>query len=479
MEWKSLLKKSLKLEKVVHRKCSVLADYFFHFGTADRERYNKILGYNHAYPTYFYIDGDIYYDLDEIAHEKKKILEKTKEDLGFFLKLSRKCEKLGNELYSLSFKIKRKNLSEKSEKELVELFGQFHDLMLDFMPFLMAPLSIQSYLENRLDKTLLELVHHNMDKYQRYHKVLISPQKYNLGFLEKTDLLRIAIDYRDKKDISKKLKAHAEKYGSMGVKYGVGKIWNEKDFLLRIKSIKNPKEELNGMLNQKEEVKKEFNKIIKEFNINSELKRLIDIIKEYVYLRTFRTDIISNSFANIFNLLNALAIKRGLNFHQINSMTGLEILNDIKVSKEILDERAKGFVITCKAVLIKKDLEYVKKHFQEFKKEKVTEIKGDIASKGIVKGVIKVVMDNTQLKKVNKRDILVAPMTTPDFVVAMEKAAAFVTDEGGILCHAAIVSREMNKPCIIGTKIATKVLKDGNYVEVNANEGIVKIIKRR
>jgi len=60
---------------------------------------------------------------------------------------------------------------------------------------------------------------------------------------------------------------------------------------------------------------------------------------------------------------------------------------------------------------------------------------------------------------------------------AMNKASAFITDEGGITCHAAIVARELGKPCIIGTKIATKVLKDGDEVEVNADKGIVKIIK--
>jgi pyruvate,water dikinase len=68
-------------------------------------------------------------------------------------------------------------------------------------------------------------------------------------------------------------------------------------------------------------------------------------------------------------------------------------------------------------------------------------------------------------------------MTTPNYLIAMKRAVAFVTDEGGITCHAAIVAREMQKPCIIGTKIATQVLKDGDLVEVDANKGIVKIIK--
>jgi len=69
-------------------------------------------------------------------------------------------------------------------------------------------------------------------------------------------------------------------------------------------------------------------------------------------------------------------------------------------------------------------------------------------------------------------------MTTPDFMPAMQKAAAFVTDEGGITCHAGIVARELKKPCVIGTKIATQVFKDGDLVEVDAGQGTVRIIER-
>ena len=70
-------------------------------------------------------------------------------------------------------------------------------------------------------------------------------------------------------------------------------------------------------------------------------------------------------------------------------------------------------------------------------------------------------------------------MTRPEFVPAMRKAAAIVTDEGGVTCHAAIISRELGKPCIIGTKVATKALKDGQYVDVNANHGIVKVVDKK
>ena len=81
------------------------------------------------------------------------------------------------------------------------------------------------------------------------------------------------------------------------------------------------------------------------------------------------------------------------------------------------------------------------------------------------------------MKKMKAGDIMVSIQTMPELLPAMKMAAAFVTDMGGITSHAAIVSREMKTPCIVGTRIATRVLKDGDLVEVDANKGIVKIIK--
>lgn len=76
-------------------------------------------------------------------------------------------------------------------------------------------------------------------------------------------------------------------------------------------------------------------------------------------------------------------------------------------------------------------------------------------------------------------EILVSTMTQPELMKGMINAAAFITDEGGLLCHAAIIARELQKPCIIGTKIATKILEDGDLVEVDADSGIVKILEKK
>jgi phosphoenolpyruvate synthase/pyruvate phosphate dikinase len=107
----------------------------------------------------------------------------------------------------------------------------------------------------------------------------------------------------------------------------------------------------------------------------------------------------------------------------------------------------------------------------------IKEIKGVSASAGKIRGRVRIILDPKREKMdFAKGDILVTSMTRPEFLPLMKKASAFITDEGGITCHAAIVAREMKKPCIIGMKNATDVLRDGQMVEVDANKGVVRIL---
>lgn len=105
------------------------------------------------------------------------------------------------------------------------------------------------------------------------------------------------------------------------------------------------------------------------------------------------------------------------------------------------------------------------------------EVKGFIAHPGKVQGKVKIIQDPRNPPEFNKGDVLITGMTRPEFTPFMEKAAAIVTDAGGILCHAAITAREMKKPCIVGTENATKIFKDNDIVEVDADKGIIKRIQ--
>lgn len=165
----------------------------------------------------------------------------------------------------------------------------------------------------------------------------------------------------------------------------------------------------------------------------------------------------------------------------IDFLTFEEIRSENIPSIEEIEERKQGYIYYNRKLYLGEKM----KNFEEKEgitlvneeAEETNQIKGTIAQKGKTAGKAKIVFETNQLNKVEKGDILVTPMTTPDFLPAMQKASAFVTDEGGVTCHAAIISREMKKPCIIGTKIATRVLKDGDWIEVDADNGIVRKIQ--
>lgn len=100
-------------------------------------------------------------------------------------------------------------------------------------------------------------------------------------------------------------------------------------------------------------------------------------------------------------------------------------------------------------------------------------LKGETAASGVYSGKVKIIHNPSELHKVEKGDILVTTMTTPDMVPAMQRAGAIITNEGGMTCHAAIVSREMGTPCLVGTEHAMDILNDGEIVTVHASRGVV------
>ena len=110
---------------------------------------------------------------------------------------------------------------------------------------------------------------------------------------------------------------------------------------------------------------------------------------------------------------------------------------------------------------------------EEYKSAQIPILIGVGASPGIASGEVKIVKGPGEINKVKTGDILVAPMTSPDFVPAMKKASGIVTDEGGQTSHAAIVSRELGVPCVVGTKEATKKLKDEDIITVDGKTGNV------
>ena len=176
------------------------------------------------------------------------------------------------------------------------------------------------------------------------------------------------------------------------------------------------------------------------------------------------------SLAHIFPRLERLS----------HTLTFKEVVSQKPPSRETLLKRSANYFLVGGALKVDvttSDIELEQGiAFEQIDVETgLREFKGQVAYKGKVQGVVRVVLSARQIDKVEEGNILVSTMTLPDFLPAIKNAAAIITDEGGIMCHAAITARELEKPCVIGTKIATKLLKDGDIVLVNADTGTVFI----
>ena len=196
-----------------------------------------------------------------------------------------------------------------------------------------------------------------------------------------------------------------------------------------------------------------------------ELKNLLLMNDTIFELHDHRKEMMTYSLHVIELFLKELSRRTGIPLHDLRYIMPDEISRCEKLGKELAERRKKCIIFHGKGkyhlFTREKADTYITALMQQMKPEPVTIIKGNIASPGIAQGKVKVCRGESEISKVEKGDILVACMTQPEFVPAMRKAAAVITDEGGLTCHAAIISRELSIPCIIGTKIATQVLKDG------------------
>ena len=206
------------------------------------------------------------------------------------------------------------------------------------------------------------------------------------------------------------------------------------------------------------------------------------ILQKLIYYRSANAEVANRVINLHWEQLDELASKVGLDREGLAVLTPKEIITLSKTLKLPQDfaERSDRYGIYCLSgefkVFYEKELDEKLAVFEQKTISNQTELKGTIAFKGKVSGTAKIVENTNDLQKVEEGDIIISPETMPDYIIGMKKAAAFVTNMGGITSHAAIVARELKKPCIIATKFATKVFKDGDMVEVDAEKGIVRKI---
>jgi phosphohistidine swiveling domain-containing protein len=251
------------------------------------------------------------------------------------------------------------------------------------------------------------------------------------------------------------------------------------------------KKNLSSMIKEIDERPKEIKKkrdgILAKYKLSKGIGELLDVFDRFTYFHDLRKEMQMRTVYS-FDLLLSEVVKRfkiRLSDKELYSRKEIKgILAGKKVDSIDLNGRKKTILVLVtkkgiKTLVGDEAIRFRRKELDQ-DSEDVTELKGIGVTKGKIRARVKVCNGiNDARDKMKKGDILVTGMTLPDYVPVMKIASAIITNEGGITCHAAIVSRELGIPCIVGTKIATQVLQDGDLVEVDADKGIVKIIEKK
>ena len=452
-------------------------------------------------------------DMDTWTVTNKVVRGYIEKDIYYVEKIIDKTNKLGEDFNKWSEEnLFKNNLSKLSDEKLISLLEGFSDRqimmyvygtvlpLIDFHNF--------SFAEGNLKKFLIEKV--GEKRYSKYFQVFTEPLHNSFAQDQEEDLLKLMEKFYNKnwvdfiknknlKEIKKKypefykrLQKHTEKHGWVYYVY-MGPAFTDDNFIEFIidyldKGV-NPTEKLREFSKKKEDTENLRKKYIAELRPNEFNKMILNLAGKMIWAKPRRKDYQSRSYYHSEKLLIEISNRLSISLDQIRSASlnmikdglrshaiDVKKLNDIKKFHITLPKEDGSTLFLCGNEAESFYNRNIKK--EETKTESnIKEIHGTTACRGKARGIVKIINEPSEMSKMNQGDILVSTATTPSIVPVMKKAAAIITNEGGLTCHAAIVSRELGTPCVIGTKIATKVLKDGDMVEVDADRGIVRIIK--
>lgn len=420
--------------------------------------------------------ADAYWDDEEIKEKAELIARKYAKDKNFLRDVAKKCYDFCDSVISTTYEISQFDLSKESKDDLLRLFNIYLDKFSNLTVALFIVFPTELFLTERVLKELrIEFKDEPEEKIQEYFRILTVLPKESDTFLEQKDLLEIAILLKTKtlqnEEVRERIKIHAKMFGWMGVSDNslLGEPWNIDYFIEKLKEIENPKGKLKTLLDTRKKEIEEYGKFIE--SLGKSLVEDVEILQDFIYLRTYRITALKKAQLNIKPLLKEISKRFGIAFEDIVWFKQEEIEDLFKGGiAPPIENRKKGYTIIRENSIVR--LEESVEHIESVKS--IETIKGVAANKGKAEGIVKIIFSAKEVDKMQKGDILVTKMTVPDMIIAIEKASAIVCDEGGTTSHAVIISRELGKPCIIATKIATKVLKDGDKVRVDAEKGIVE-----
>jgi len=396
--------------------------------------------------------------------------EKYLENPDNYEEFERLFMQTGNDYMATAEKIANSNLKSKTNSELKAMYLDYLNKNIKYGPFIWMQFIINNFFADMAKEIITNKVANN-ESLHDFIELALKPDKKAAAI----QLNEIAGQWENLNKIERE--QIWEKFKWLPCLDIHNRPWTKEEFFSHISEFRKIERKLPIS----------YEELLEKINPSDMEKQILYVAKRLAYLKDLKDDLRRQGMFYGQRLFEEIANRMGVELEDISYVLSTEILdfldNGSKVSKNLIEEREKGFVIYFtqdKNIICKSgsDIEPVLKELGLTVLEEVSEeIKGISASRGKAQGIVKIVKGVTDLVKVNKGDILVAVATHPDYVIAMHKASAIVTDEGGITSHAAIVSRELGIPCIVGTKNATKVLRDGDKIEIDANSGIVRKVK--
>ena len=428
--------------------------------------------YNHWYWNH----EDLVRLRDNFLHKLRKEPELLQNILVQWRKRLKKFDKIMETIDSI-------DLTQKSDSKSLQLYFNFWQNYLEEYALAVCLQESFSLLSEEFLRPHFKNIFEQAGLLQSFnegYQILTSPVKKSFitqEYLERLDL---------KANDLKKIKAHAKKYHWLYNNYAKTTNLDTTFFKNKVLDIGklNKQEEKKRIQNEIIEIKEKKKRLVRKLNLDDYSKLLIKITEVFSFMQDERKKYMMKAVAYQNHFLDHFSKQWDID-KQLLEYSVIHELPEIMSKKFPLDElreRKKH----CLVIFTKKGYEIIsgeraKQTYElAFKNPETNsaQIKGVTASKGYATGTVKIVNKIHDFVNFNEGNVLVTSMTRPDMVMLMDKAVAIVTDEGGITCHAAIISREMKIPCIIGTKIASTLLKNGDLIEVDANKGIVKILKR-
>lgn len=287
--------------------------------------------------------------------------------------------------------------------------------------------------------------------------------------------------------IYEKIVAHSNEYYWLHNDYASVEFLTSKYFFKSISSLlKNEKkyEEEKEIFEQLKNLKKQKREIIKKYKLSSEKANLLEFMSILGNLRDERKSYNQMAGNTLRKILIEIGRRNKIEYKYLEDLFFWEISGVFNLNRKYVEKISQRreqclFYVTSTTghtdFFRQKALKLIKYLDGEINKK--IKLEGMPAFKGVVKGKVKIIKNKNDFQKMKKGDILVAPNTRPEFLPVMKMAGAIITEEGGITCHAAIVSRELKIPAIVGVQGIISVLKDDDVIKVDAERGKIEILK--